>query len=258
VTAVLLALLAATSSAPRVAVVVHTTGFSDDDGKRVQDKVGAEVSATGVELWALSKSLDVRTECLVDRNCAREVLRAADAAWLVWIEATRAGGQVALESHLLDSDGRSVAQDESAARADEVTCNGALLSPVIVGGLRQAAVSAAKSAATTSPATATPPPTPTTAPLAADNKPKDAKADDGAKPEVSPLAIGGVAALGAGVLLVIGGGALTAQQLNVINTASSPGADKTNAATAATAMMVVAGVGVGAAVAGGVLLYLGL
>lgn len=262
--ALVIALFAA--AAPRVAVVVHTTGFSDDDGKRVQNKIGAEVSSTGVELWALSKAVEVRTECLVDRGCARDLLRAADASWLVWIEATRAGGQVQLESHLLDNDGRTAAQDESAARVDEVTGNGALLSPVIAGALKQAATSAtsATSATTTNAAGAANATTsaavlaPTAAPLAADAKANDAKRDDVAKPEVSPLAIAGVATLGAGALLVIGGGALTAQQLTIINTASSAGVAKENAASTATAMMVVAGVGLGAAAAGAVLLYLGL
>jgi hypothetical protein len=251
VTVLVLALLASTA-APRVAVVVHTTGFSDEDAKRVQDKVGVEVAATGVELWALSKSLEVRTECLVDRNCARDVLRAADAAFVVWLEATRAGGQVQLESHLLDADGRSVAQDETASRADEVVGSGALLPPVIVGALKQTA--AAKIA--TTPATSTTTTPPTTAPLAPE-KPKEAPAVE-AKRDVSPLAIGGVATLGAGVLLAIGGGAITAQQLDVIHSASSLGGAKENAASTAAITIAVTGVGIGAAAAGAVLLYLGL
>ena len=257
----MIALLLLLAAAPRVAVVVHPAGFADDDARRLQDKVSQEVQATGAEL--ASASLEVKTECLLDRVCARDALRTADAGYLVWIEALRVGGQVQLDCRLLDAEGRSIAQSDSAARADDVIGTGVVVPASVLAPLKSAAAKppatpANAPPALTSSATATPsatPPSPGPAPLAAET---DTAAATAAPAALSPLAVGSIAAIGGGALLALGGGALAASQLNVIRDPGSLGTAKESAASLATAMFVVAGVGVAVAGAGGVLLYLGL
>ena len=249
-----LALLVVTA-APRVAVVVHPAGFSDDDARRIQEKVGQEVAATGVELWALSRSLEVKTECLTDRSCAREVLRAADASYLVWVEALRAGGQVQLEAHLIDAEGRAAASSETAARADEITGAGTVLPAAVTTPLKAAAKAAATPPTTTvTPPVKTPPPPTKINPLA-----PVTTAPTPAEPAgISTLAVGGIAAVGTGAILALGGGALSVSQFQIIRDPHSLGAEKQSAANVMTSMLLVSGIGVAVAGAGGVLLYLGL
>ncbi len=254
---------AAAPGGTRVAVVVHTAGFADDDARHVQDKVDAEINGTGAELWALSKALSVKTECLTDHACAKEVLRTADATWLVWVEALRAGGQVQLEAHLVNTDGRSIAQDESAARADDVLGGGSVVPAAVIKALKGAIDKAKPPTAATSTSTSTTaPPHPTTGTAKGDPgmKPLQPEAPPADPPPVAltPMAVGGIAALGGGALLCLGGGAVAASQVGIIRDPDSLGPAKEGAANVATAMLLVAGVGVALAGTGGVLLYMGM
>lgn len=241
------------AAAPRAAVVVHTTGFSDDDAQRIADKVRAETQATGVELWALAGALDVKGDCLEDRECAREVARTADAAFVVSVNVLRAGGQAAVSAALLDADGRVLGERQGVRKLELVLGEGELLAAELVLPLRDAA--AAASAPPTPPDhEQVPPPLPPAAP----GTPKGVTAPEGPQP-LSPLALGGVATLGAGALAAAVGGAVVAAQLGVLNDPRSLREEKEQAALVLIpALGAVALVGVAVAGAGGVMLWLGL
>lgn len=270
-------LLAVAAAAPRTAVVVHATGFPDAEVQRLQDKVGAEVSGTGAELWALSKALEVRAECLENRGCAREVLRAADAGFLLWVELLRAGAQVQVSSHLLDAEGRIVAEADGGAHADVVLGPTFLVPADVLAPLKAAAAAQPATLASTT-TTGTPGSTDTSgaggtsgtggadgtahsstgAGASAIEPLAQEEIDEVEPPPLSALAIGGIAALGAGTLVALGSAAVIPGQLQIIQNPASLGPEKESAATAATAAGLLAGVGALAAVGGGALLYVGL
>ena len=127
-----LILALAVAAAPRVAVLVHTTGFSDEDARRIADKARAEAAATGVELGALGGAVDVKPECLEDRACARELLGTADLSFLVSLNVLRAGGQASLSAVLIDGEGRVAAETQGVRKLDLVLGEGALLAAEIV------------------------------------------------------------------------------------------------------------------------------
>ncbi|HEY4220308.1 MAG TPA: hypothetical protein VGO62_03180, partial [Myxococcota bacterium] len=104
---IVLALLLA--AAPRIALVVHPTGFSGDDAKKLAAKVASEVDSVG----ASAVLVDARPGCA--GACLVSLVPGADA--IVWIDAVRAGRQVELDVRAFDSDGARVAGDESVARA---------------------------------------------------------------------------------------------------------------------------------------------
>lgn len=248
-----LLLVVALAAAPRVAVVVHTTGFSDEDAQRIADKVRGETQATGLELWALAGSLEVKADCLDDRECAREVARTADAAFIVSVDVLRAGGQAAVSALLMDADGRVLGERQGVRKLDLVLGAGELLAPELVTPMREAALAATPPAAP--PGHEQPAPIPA-APAAG---PSDSgHTADGPRP-LSPLALGGVATLGAGALATIVGGAVVAAQLGVLNDPRSLREEKEQAALVLIpALGAVALVGVAVAGAGGAMLWLGL
>jgi hypothetical protein len=255
--ALLLAFAAA--AAPRTAVVVHATGFPDADVRRLEEKTAAEVTAAGAELWTLSKALEIKSECLEDRSCARDVLRAADATFLVWVELLRAGSQVQLSSHLLDAEGRVVAEVESRTRAEAVLGASPLLPNDVLAPLR----SAAASGSSTSAASGSDGGARSSAGGAGDAGTKSGAAPgDPTEPTeeqpLTPLAIGGIAALGAGTLLALGGTAVIPGQVGIARDPASLGSEKEAAATVASVAFLVAVLGGITAVTGGVLLALGL
>lgn len=244
------------AAAPRVAVLVHTSGFSDDDTRRIGDKARAEAAATGLELWALAGAVEVKPECLEDRACAQELLRTAEATWLVSLNVLRAGGQASLSSVLIDVDGKVAAEAQGVRKLELVLGEGALLGAEILAPLRQSARE------TPSPPTPTPPvpapeapPTPTPTPLA----PEPASAPPEGPAELSGLALGGVAALGVGAVAAVAGGAVVAAQFGVLNDPSSSRGEKEQAALVLIpAMGTVALVGVAVTGLGGAVLWLGL
>ncbi|MBI1947658.1 MAG: hypothetical protein HYS27_18365 [Deltaproteobacteria bacterium] len=241
------------AAAPRAAVVVHTTGFSDDDAQRIADKVRAETQAAGVELWALTGSLDVKGDCLEDRECAREVARTADAAFIVSVNVLRAGGQAAVSAAVLDADGRVLGERQGVRKLDLVLGAGELLAAELMAPLRDAAAAASAPATPPDPDQPVPAPTPLVPSTPAGPAPTDGPQ------ELSPLALGGVATLGAGALAAAVGGAVVAAQLGVLNDPRSLREDKEQAALVLIpALGAVALVGVAVAGAGGVMLWLGL
>ena len=248
-----LLLAVALAAAPRVAVVVHTTGFSDDDAQRIADKVRGEAQATGLELWALAGALDVKADCLEDRECAREVARTADAAFIVSIDVLRAGGQAAVSAVLLDGDGRVLAERQGVRKLELVLGAGELLAAELVAPMRDAAATAPAPAPPPDHEPPTPKPTPP-APGAPGGAPVTA-----APQPLSPLALGGVATLGAGALAAIVGGAVVVAQLGVLNDPRSLREEKEQAALVLIPALGTVGlIGVAVAGAGGAMLWLGL
>lgn len=251
-----LLLVLAVAAAPRVAVIVHTTGFSDEDARRIGEKARAEAAETGAELWALGGAVEVKTECLEDRACAQELVRTAEAAFLVSLNVLRAGGQASLSAVLIDAEGRVAAESQGVRKLDRVLGEGALLAPEILSPLRSAAEALTPPAEPTKPLPPTEPKTPEPAvePLA----PEPAAAPEGPQ-ELSGMALGGVAALGVGALAAVAGGAVVAAQFGVLNDPSSLREEKEQAALVLIPVMgTVALVGVAVAGVGGALLWLGL
>lgn len=266
-------LLLAAVAAPRAAVVVHATGFPDVEVQRLEDKIGAEVSATGADLWALSKALEVKAECLENRGCAREVLRAADAGFLLWVELLRAGPQVQVSARLLDGEGRVLAEVDSGARVESVLGPSPLVPADVLVPLKSAVPQTTttpphpaagggptKGGETTTASPASSPASDATGgtdaaaePLAPEEQPDEVEA-----PPLSPLAVGGIAALGVGTLLTLGSAAVIPGQLGIINDPKSLGPEKEAAANAVATAGILATVGALTAIGGGALLYLGL
>lgn len=252
-----LILALALAALPRVAVVVHTTGFSDEDSRRITEKALSETKAAGVELWSLTAALDVKGDCLEDRACARELARTADSAFIVSLSVLRAGGQAAVSATLLDAEGRVSAEHQGVRKLDLVLGEGALLAAEIVTPLREAASAASAAAALPTPVTKEPPPP--AAPLA----PELATLQPAPSPEgprdLSPLALGGVVALGVGALAAVTGGAVVMAQLAVLNDPASLREDKEQAALVVIpALGAVGVVGLLVAGAGGAMLWFGL
>lgn len=244
------------AAAPRVAVLVHTSGFSDDDDRRIGDKTRAEAAATGLELWALAGAVEVKPECLEDRACAVELLRTADAAWLVSLNVLRAGGQASLSAVLIDVDGKVAAEAQGVRKVELVLGEGALLGAEILAPLRQAA---RESAPPPSPTPPVPSPDAPTAEPPTPLAPEPAPAPPEEPAELSGLALGGVAALGVGAIAAVAGGAVVAAQFGVLNDPSSLREEKEQAALVLIpAMGTVALVGVAVTGLGGALLWLGL
>lgn len=245
----------ALAGAPRVAVVVHTTGFTDGDAQRITDKAREETTALGVELWALAGALQIKLDCLGDRACAREVARTADVAYLVSLQVLRAGGQAAVDASLIDADGRVLAEHQSVRKLDVVLSDGAVLPPEVTTTLREAVSSASAAPAAAVPAAPSAPPStpPTTTASSPTAPPPDAPA------ELAPLALGGVATLGVGALAALAGGAVVAAQFGVLNDPRSLRDEKEQAALVwIPAMGAVALGGVAVASAGAAMLWLGL
>ncbi len=250
-TPLLLAL--ALAAPPRVAVVVHTTGFTDSDAQRITEKARQEAAALGVEPWALAGALHITLECLGDRACVREVARTADVAYLLSVNVLRAGGQAALDASLLDADGRVLAEHQSVRKLDVVLGAGAVLPAELTAPLRDAV---SKASATPAPATPDPPQQipPPSAPAPAPAPPMS-----DAPQELSGLALGGVATLGVGALAALAGGAVVAAQLGVLNDPRSLREEKEQAALVWIPVVgAVTIVGVAAAGAGAAMLWLGL
>lgn len=126
----------ALAAAPRAVVVVTTAGIASADEAALVDRVSAEVRAAGVDPSTLPAALAMKTDCLREPACARDVLRAGDAGWLVRVELLRGGGNVQITGALLDSNGEVRAEGSAPARIDELLAGKAIVPTAVVAALR--------------------------------------------------------------------------------------------------------------------------
>ncbi len=194
-----------------VATIVVPTGLDDDDVKRLHARVNAQVAAAGGKPMALSGSLEVKDECLDDPACARAVLRAADAPWLLWVDALRAGPKVQIDARLLDAEGRVVAEGGGVVDVDEVLRGKSAVPPDVLAPLRNARAQRDVAARDV------PPPERTQPPTALENPPP-------------PLAIAGVVVATGGLLVSVVSLALLPTQFGVLEDSFSSGDEKVSAA----------------------------
>lgn len=192
-----------------VATIVVATGLDDDDVKRLQERVNAQVAAAGGQPMVLSGSLEVKDECLDDPACARAVLRAADAPWLLWVDALRAGAKVQIDARLLDAEGRVVAEGGGVVDVDEVFRGKSAVPVEVLAPLRRAAGATKHSAV--------PPPERGQPPTALENPPP-------------PLAIAGIVVATGGLLISVVSLALLPTQFGVLEDSTSLGDEKLSAA----------------------------
>jgi hypothetical protein len=210
-----------------VATIIVPTGLDDDDVKRLHARVNAQVAAAGGTPMALSGALEVKDECLDDPACARAVLRAADAPWLLWVDALRAGPKVQIDARLLDADGRVVAEGGGVVDVEEVLRGKSAVPAEVLAPLRGAGVPKRKTV---------PPPEKGPPPTALENPPP-------------PLAIAGIAVATTGLVLTIVSLALIPAQLGVIDDPTSLGEEKL---TAAYMVPTLVSISVGGVVVGGI------
>lgn len=255
----------------RVATIVVPTGLDDDDVKRLHSRVNAQVAAAGGKPMALSNALEVKDECLDDPSCARAVLRAADAPWLLWVDALRAGPKLQIDARLLDAEGRVVAEGGGVVDVDDAFRGKSAVPNEVLAPLRAALGTAAT---TTTPTTGT-----ATASANGSNGANGSNESNGsngsngssgsngsngsnalpaperAQPPTAlenpppPLAIAGVVIATGGLLVSVVSLALIPAQFEVIDDAESSGDEKE---TAAVMVPTLASVAVGGVIVGGV------
>lgn len=201
----------ASGAGASVATIVVPTGLDEDDVKRLQNRVNAQVSAMGGKPRSLSRALEVKDECLDDPACARAVLRAADAPWLLWVDALRAGPKVQIDARLIDVDGRVVAEGGGVVSVDEVFKGRAAVPPDVLAPLRHLDVGDKGVDGDEDLADVRKPPT------ALQNPP-------------APLAIAGVVVATGGLVVTVISLALIPGQLAVIDDPTSLGEEKAIAA----------------------------
>lgn len=226
--------MALAASAGSVATIIVPTGLDEDDAKRLHARVDAQVAAAGGVPLALSSSLEVKAECLDDASCARALLRAADAPWLLWVEALRAGPKLQIDARLLGADGRTVKAGGSVVDLAE-TLQGRPVVPADVLAPLSGGKRASKLAPRGDGVAVEPAPTGLAIP--------------------PPLAIAGVAvaAAGAGVSVVCL--ALIPGQLDVINDPASLGAEKESAALLVPTLAIFAVSGLVVGAGGGLMMF---
>jgi hypothetical protein len=197
------------SEGASVATIVVPTGLDDDDVKRLHARINAQVAAAGGKPRALSRALEVKDECLDDPACAQAVLRAADAPWLLWVDALRAGPKVQIDARLLDAGGRVVAEGGGVVDVEEVLRGKTAVPAEVLLPLRNAPA--------VDKGPVVPPPERTQPPTALENPPP-------------PLAIAGVVVATSGLLVSVVSLALLPSQFGVLEDSTSLGDEKVAAA----------------------------
>lgn len=227
----------ALAAAPRAVVVVTVVGVSAADEATFTERVGAEMRAADVDPATLPAALAMKPDCLREPACARNVVRAGEASWLLRVDLLRGGSNVQIAAALLDGEGQVATEARAIARVDELLAGKPILPQDIVDALR---------------ALAEPPPPP---PAAVSAVPRPAPAPVAPTPvEPAPapegpstITLAGIGGVAVGITAAMIGVFGAASQYSLARDPAAVGSDKETASVLVPVLGVVAIVGLGVA-----------